>query len=98
MFTDPTFQWFVSEPGYCWKSVILANGQTERRLVRAESSIDSDKREWWEKEFGVLSSRPYEPLHYHPGLFRVLAAAEPTERGILAFANRFGRLLSADPS
>ena len=39
--------------------------------------------------------RRYSPLRDQTGLFRVFAETEPTQDGVLQFANRFGMLLSA---
>jgi hypothetical protein len=98
MFIIPTFNWFVSDAGYCWESIRLANGYTARRLVCAQPSSDAGKSDWLDQDLGVASLRSYDPLRDHTGLFRLFAAAKPTELGILVFANRFGPLFSAEVS
>ena len=91
-----TFKWFVSDAGYYWESVRSAIGESERRLVLARPSSEAGKGDWFDQDLGVVNGRFYDPLREHTGLFRLFAAAKPTEAGILAFANRFGRLFSAE--
>ena len=98
MFVTPSFNWFVSEAGYCWESVNLGNDQTERRLVCAHPSSEAGKGDWFDQDLGMAIGRSYDPLRDHTGLFRLFAAVKPTEPGIIAFANRFGRLFSAELS
>jgi hypothetical protein len=40
----------------------------------------------------MIRGHGYHPLREHTGLFHVLAATEPSEEGVLEFAERFGCL------
>ena len=98
MFVTPSFKWFVSDAGYCWESVRLANAAPERLLVCAQPSTEAGRGDWFDQDFGVAIGRSYDPLRDHTGLFRLFAATKPTESGIIAFANRFGRFFNAEMS
>jgi hypothetical protein len=73
------FIWSVPESGYQWLRT-QAGGQerpgNELFLVDAKPS----------------TLRRYYPLEQENGLFRTFAGTEPTEAGILKFANRYGSL------
>ncbi len=65
--------------GYCWQT-LKVKGKPKRVLT-------------FPTPFGSGSSEPIEPLSISPSLSRLLAETEPTEAGILEFANAFGLLL-----
>jgi hypothetical protein len=71
------FVWSVAVSGYLWK---------ERQL---------DENTVVEPDIGPVKGWPvrrYEPLKDHTGLFYTFAETEPTEEGIISFANRYGLL------
>jgi hypothetical protein len=73
------FEWKVARAGYRWIEV------PDGRLICA---VDAERPDWWGSDY---YETPYHPLE-RTGLFREFAELEPTEKGILDFANRFGLL------
>ncbi len=77
------FHWEVPETGFRW----------------VERKEDGEPR--WVLAYHEPAARPaptkrYAPLREHTGLFRTFAATPTTKAGILAFANKYGRLGTGD--
>lgn len=85
------FLWQVPESGFEWIDARMPAGAKEAwKLVAAET------RDWTigRSLVELPSSRAqvYEPLQDHPALCRIFADTDPSESGILVFANRYGPL------
>src|SRR5438552_1364190 len=77
------FTWKVYRRGYAWVSVSPESSQEFGPYVL--SSLAEEEEE--EREVDA-----YEPSKAEPGLFRIFANTAPTQKSILEFANRYGRL------
>jgi hypothetical protein len=75
----PFFEWKVARAGYYW-----IDGPDGRRIC----AVDARQPDWWGSERYETS---YDPLQ-RTGLFREFGDLEPTEKGIVDFANQFGVL------
>jgi hypothetical protein len=85
-----------------WESGTDAAAKVNQLLSRMpkfwnwSGHFDSERQKWLVSVLmprgGRQELRAYKPLREHTGLFREFAATEPTRDGIVAFANRYGRL------
>jgi hypothetical protein len=78
------FPWQVAKGGYTWVDAQPVLGASRQRAPYL-----TDTRPIGAAGFRVLQ---YQPLAAFPGLFRVFADAEPSRKGVKAFADRFGLL------
>src|SRR5581483_10284739 len=51
-----------------------------------------DRKQWFLTRRQGARFVPYQPLKTRFALYRLLADAQPTQEGVLEFANRYGRL------
>lgn len=91
------FSWSRFEPGYRWFESGQVGSQAGSRL---ETSPYYDRQH---PQFFLTEARPgvgrespgsksFDPLAENTGLFHTFAYTQPTQAGVLAFANQFGRL------
>lgn len=83
------FRWGIPECGYAW-----VEARPTPKVGSDESQLGPSGRYLVESAptGTLIRERLYEPLEVRTGLFHEFAATEPTEEGILAFANRHGSL------
>lgn len=95
-----TFLWRVPAAGLAWRDLTPAFGRTARRRgARRPGSAGTARRDPPDRFLtdgvpvgGLQMVKFYAPLKDEPALFKTFADTEPTEEGILAFANRYGLL------
>ena len=80
------FYWEVSKRGYEWIEAQKADSDAASKGLFLTVGLTSGR---------VMDRNRYRPLQDHSGLFRIFSEVEPTEEGILGFANKYG-LLGAD--
>ena len=80
--------WDVSNDGYEWIESREAHSEDAKKELFLTEGVASGK---------TFQQKRYRPLQDHSGLFRIFADVEPTEAGILGFANKYG-LLGGDVS
>lgn len=84
--TPGPFSWVVQSGAYTWTSPVTAGtGETPRTAALCLSVGDAPP----------TSPERYQPLVEQTGLFLVFAATEPTQSGVMGFADRFGMLAHA---
>jgi len=79
------FTWRIARAGYQWIDV---------KGRRSLCPVDARRPDWL--NMFDRYERSYLPLKERTGLFREFAALEPSERGVLPFANQFGLLQAED--
>jgi hypothetical protein len=79
------FQWQLNETGYRW---LKTQSQNIGKRVGNTDLFLTDRVPLGSK-YGMIQ---YSPLKDHTALFRLFAETEPTEDGILEFANEYGLL------
>jgi hypothetical protein len=87
------FSWEVPPQGYEWVYAKPGTGPT--RALQVHSRAEKRKASLYLVPSSPEMTGPmrrYQPLIQETGLFQILADTETTEAGILAFANRYGRL------
>ena len=77
------FTWIVATAGYRW-------------LDTESAGLEAKPGRWLTADQPAGGARVYRPLLEHSGLCRILADTEPTEVGVLAFADQFGLLGAGD--
>ena len=80
--TVDEFIWVVPAEGFRWVTAPAFPAKRARWLT------DGRPDSW-----RIKQEEAYRPLKEHTGLFLMFAKIEPTEEGVLKFANRFGSLL-----
>ena len=83
-----SFNWPVHSYGYVWIDAAL-NGDSEDGNKTDRFRVLSTGKEQTSENWKVDH---YDPFLKFPALFRTFADTEPTEQGILEFANRYGLL------
>lgn len=81
LFADDLFRWTVAHIGYRWVRSRIHRDRNARWQLLTENT------EWGNE----IEEKRYSPLCV-PELFERLARTEPTDEGILTFANQFGLL------
>jgi hypothetical protein len=85
------FYWYVHVGGYWWTTTRAIVDMANRKLVPGQRLLERCITPGYIEGNG-RDRKHYEPLLEHPALFRVFVGTDPTEEGVLAFANTYGRL------
>jgi hypothetical protein len=97
------FSWYFPASGFSWVQGWILPDKSKNRPEKTKKHRKDDEpepvlvpgprpRQGLKLGFGQDLLKWYEPFQTETALFRTFAATEPTEEGILAFANRYGRL------
>src|SRR6516162_4350624 len=94
-FAAPTFLWVVYGPGYEWRRGRLLPKVDDPEIAEVAQKVllgVEDPNETptttyaWRVTEGLRQARLYDPLSERRAYHRILAAIEPTESGVAAFA------------
>ncbi len=77
------FTWDVCQGGHKWVETKEAHSEDAKKSLFLTDDVAPGS---------IFQRKRYRPLHEHSGLFRIFAEVEPTEEGILRFANEYGLL------